>query len=71
MTNDGKQLTPIKISSKFQLVIPKGLREQLDLQPGDELVGTVEGQAIKLFRRPASYARHLYGSWGDGGGGAP
>lgn len=68
MQADGKHLTPIKISSKFQLVIPKGLREQLDLQPGDELVGMVEGQALKLFRRPASYARHLYGRWkGDGG----
>lgn len=55
--------TPIKISSKYQLVIPKGLRDQLDLQPGDELVGVVEGQAIKLWRRPASYARHLYGRW--------
>lgn len=54
-------MQPIKVSSKFQLVIPKGLREQLDLQPGDELVGTVEGQALKLYRRPASYARHMYG----------
>lgn len=69
MQPDGKNLTPIKLSSKFQLVIPKGLREQLDLQPGDELVGTVDGQALKLFRRPASYARHLYGRWKDGGEG--
>jgi AbrB family looped-hinge helix DNA binding protein len=61
-------LTPIKISSKFQLVLPKGLREKLDLQPGDELVGTVDGQTIKLFRRPASYARHLYGRWAREGG---
>jgi AbrB family looped-hinge helix DNA binding protein len=61
-------LTPIKISSKFQLVLPKGLREKLDLQPGDELVGTVEGQTIKLFRRPASYAAHLYGRWAREGG---
>lgn len=55
----------MKISSKFQLVIPKALREQLDLQPGDELVGAVEGQALKLYRRPASYAQHLYGRLRD------
>lgn len=49
----------LRISSKYQVVIPKGLREQLHIAPGDELVGTVEGRALVLFRRPASYARHL------------
>jgi AbrB family looped-hinge helix DNA binding protein len=53
--------TPLKVSSKFQVVIPKGLREQLDLKPGDELVGSVEGGALVLLRRPASYAKHLFG----------
>ncbi|HEY9724789.1 MAG TPA: AbrB/MazE/SpoVT family DNA-binding domain-containing protein [Oscillatoriaceae cyanobacterium] len=60
MNPEGKP-TPLKISSKFQVVIPKGLRQQLHLQPGDELVGTVEGSALVLYRRPASYARHLFG----------
>ncbi|MDB5096973.1 MAG: Antidote-toxin recognition MazE, bacterial antitoxin [Cyanobacteria bacterium RYN_339] len=58
--------TPLKVSSKFQVVIPKGLREQLDLQPGDELVGRVEGGALVLLRRPDSFARHLFGRHREG-----
>jgi AbrB family looped-hinge helix DNA binding protein len=57
--------TQLKVSSKFQVVIPKGLREQLALQPGDELVGRVEGGALVLLRRPESYARHLFGRIGE------
>lgn len=65
MATESKTL-PLKVSSKFQVVIPKGLREQLALQPGDELVGTVEGSALVLFRRPESYAKHLFGRLASG-----
>jgi AbrB family looped-hinge helix DNA binding protein len=61
MVNESKALTPIKISSKFQVVIPKALREQLDIQPGDELVGWIEGNALVLRRRPQNYTRTLFG----------
>lgn len=67
MQREGKGLTSLKVSSKFQVVIPKGLREQLDLQPGDELVGGIEGNALVLFRRPESYTRHLFGRYRLGG----
>lgn len=66
MDAESKTTQSLKISSKFQVVIPKGLREQLDIQPGDELVGTVEGNAIVLVRRPKSYATYLFGK-GAGG----
>ena len=61
MDTEERLVAPLKISSKFQVVIPKGLREQLELQPGDELVGSVEGNALVLYRRPSSYARYLFG----------
>jgi AbrB family looped-hinge helix DNA binding protein len=63
MQSNGKGLTALKVSSKFQVVIPKGLREKLELQPGDELVGSVEGSALVLYRRPESYARFLFGRY--------
>jgi AbrB family looped-hinge helix DNA binding protein len=56
-----KKSSAIKVTSKFQMVIPKALREQLNIQPGDELMGSVEGQSLVLFRRPESYTRHLFG----------
>lgn len=61
MEEDRKTRLPLRVSSKFQVVIPKGLRDQLALQPGDELVGSVEGNALVLYRRPASYTQHLFG----------
>lgn len=37
-------MATVKVSPKFQVVIPKAIREQLSLQPGQELsVFVVEG----------------------------
>ena len=45
----------IKISSKGQIVIPKGMRDALHLRAGETLHATREGQRIVLQRqaRPA------------------
>ena len=49
----------VKVSPKFQVVIPKEIREQLALKPGRELqIYTLEG-AIRLHR-PRSI-KDLYG----------
>ena len=36
------------ISSKFQVVIPKAIREQMNLHPGQKLAIVVRGQIIAL-----------------------
>jgi|Deesub1362A_J573_1020465.scaffolds.fasta_scaffold09063_2 AbrB family looped-hinge helix DNA binding protein len=50
-----------KVSSKYQIVIPKKIREMLGLRPGDQLLLTVEGGKVVMRPRPRSYARHLRG----------
>jgi AbrB family looped-hinge helix DNA binding protein len=41
----------VKVSPKFQVVIPKQVREQLKLRPGEELQVYVLDAAIHLHRR--------------------
>jgi AbrB family looped-hinge helix DNA binding protein len=43
----------VKVSPKFQVVIPKGVREQLQLQPGQELNVYVFEGTIR-FSKPRS-----------------
>jgi len=40
----------VKVSPKFQVVIPKHVREQLNLRPGEELQVYVLDAAIHLHR---------------------
>jgi len=50
----------VKISPKFQVVIPKSVRESLGLKPGQELQVFVLDGSIRLHRpRPV---RDLYGA---------
>ncbi len=51
----------IKVSSKGQIVIPKHLREDLDIQAGDELLVMRNGQILVMVKRPSSYVDALSG----------
>jgi AbrB family looped-hinge helix DNA binding protein len=48
----------VKISPKFQVVIPKEVRERLRLAPGQRMQAIVYGERIELIPvRPASELR--------------
>ena len=55
------QTISAKVSTKYQVVIPKAVREVLDLQPGDRLLFLVEGDTVTLRPEPASFAGALRG----------
>lgn len=42
------------MTSKGQVTIPIEIREQLGLEPGDDLVFTVEGSAVRVERGAGS-----------------
>jgi len=50
-----------KVSEKYQIVVPKQVREELGLQPGDRLLISVEGNRAVLRLQPRSYADHMRG----------
>jgi AbrB family looped-hinge helix DNA binding protein len=48
----------VTVSPKFQVVIPKDLRRQLNIQIGQKLKARVRGEHIELFpEQPISVAR--------------
>lgn len=49
----------VKISPKFQIVIPTAVREEMKLQPGEELVMLLHNGALHL--NPAKSIRELRG----------
>ena len=49
------------LSSKYQVVIPRQVRQQLDLRVGDGLLVEVKGSTIVLVPRPRSYTARLRG----------
>lgn len=50
-----------KVSSKYQIVIPKRVREELGVRPGDRFLIAVEDGKVVMRLRPRSYARYLRG----------
>ncbi len=50
-----------QISSKYQIVIPKVVRERLGLQPQDALLFVIDGDAVVVRPQPASMTAALRG----------
>lgn len=53
--------TMIKISSKYQIVIPREAREKLDLKAGDKLIIKANNEKIIIYPQPKSYAKYSLG----------
>jgi AbrB family looped-hinge helix DNA binding protein len=51
----------VKVSGKFQIVVPKEARSALKVQPGDYLLTTVKDGILLLRPQPRSYTKALRG----------
>jgi len=59
--NPEDRMSVVKVSRKYQIVIPRKIREALGLQPGDRLLLRLENDRVVMRLRTRSLARHLRG----------
>jgi AbrB family looped-hinge helix DNA binding protein len=51
----------VRIGSKYQVVIPRAVREALRLAPEDQLIFIMDGETVILRGRPASFTVAMRG----------
>jgi len=51
----------IKISSKYQIIIPREVRVKLNLKAGDKLIIKTNNGKIVIYPQPKSYAKYTLG----------
>lgn len=51
----------VRLGKRFQLVLPKKIRQRLGLREGDVLLVEATRKGILLVPKPQSYTRHLAG----------
>jgi AbrB family looped-hinge helix DNA binding protein len=52
---------PAQVSEKYQVVIPKEVRQKLQLQPRSTLLFFIEGDTVFVRPKPASFTAQLRG----------
>jgi AbrB family looped-hinge helix DNA binding protein len=50
-----------KLSTKNQIVIPREVRQQLGLKPGDKILLALHGDTAIMIRKPKKYSEALAG----------
>jgi AbrB family looped-hinge helix DNA binding protein len=55
----------VKVSSRYQIAVPKIAREQLKIEKGDRLLVDVQDGLLILLPYPQDYVAHLAGLHGE------
>jgi AbrB family looped-hinge helix DNA binding protein len=55
------QPTSVKVSSRYQIAVPRIARERLRIQKGDRLLVDVQDGLLILLPQPKDYTAHLSG----------
>lgn len=50
-----------RIDSKYQVIIPRAVREALKLAPEDQLLFLIDGETVTLLGRPVSFTAAMRG----------
>ena len=53
--------TTVKVSRRYQIVVPAEVRQRLNIQSGDRLLMDVQDGMIILLSQPENYTQHLAG----------
>ena len=51
----------VKLSSKYQIVIPRDVRDILGVKAGDKLLVVPRGDIVILLRKPKKYSKAITG----------
>ncbi len=51
----------VKVSSRYQIAVPRRVREHLRIRKGDRLLVEVRGGLVILLPAPQSYVEHMAG----------
>ncbi len=51
----------VKVSSRYQIVVPRIARERLNIQSGERLLVDVQDGLLILLPQPKNYTAHLAG----------
>jgi len=54
-----------QMSDKYQVVIPREVRQKLNLQPRDTLLFLIDGETVVIRAKPASFTTTLRGLHAD------
>jgi AbrB family looped-hinge helix DNA binding protein len=55
------ETTAVRVGPKYQIVIPRAVREALQLHPDDTLLFLISGDSVVLRNRPASFTDAMRG----------
>ena len=55
----------VKVNAKYQITLPKVVREKLNIKLGDRLLVDVQDGMMVLIPEPTSYADYLDGLYGE------
>jgi AbrB family looped-hinge helix DNA binding protein len=55
------QAVSVKVSSRYQVSVPRTAREQLNIESGDRLLVDVQDGVLILIPQPQDYAKHMAG----------
>jgi AbrB family looped-hinge helix DNA binding protein len=55
----------VKLSSKYQIVIPRDIRDALGVKAGDRLLVVPRGNTVILLRKPRRYSKAIAGTGKD------
>lgn len=55
------QAVSVKVSSRYQVVVPRIARERLNIQSGDRLLVDVQDGVLILIPQPQDYVAHMAG----------
>jgi len=51
----------VRVSGKYQVVIPKSIREKIGLEKGDELAVSLQEKIIIMRVKPKSFSDYTFG----------